>query len=87
MTVPIKEAILALKSSLGPVDTYPGILLNRGCLLEVPDTDLEVGWGGGHPDPEIRGRGSLPKKCFSALQASVWSKNKWGGGAVAGPLP
>ena len=34
----------------------------------------------GHPDPEIRGEGGWsPKKYFSALQASVWSKNKEGG--------
>ena len=36
----------------------------------VPDPDLEVRGGGG----------SLRKKIFSALQASVWSKNKEGGG-------
>ena len=42
-------------------------------------------WGGGHPEPEIR-RGPG----FLALQASVWSKNKGGGGKGAnspGPLP
>ena len=32
---------------------------------------------GGHPDPEIREAWS-PKKLFSALWASVWSKNKGG---------
>ena len=31
--------------------------------------------GGGHLDPEIRGARSQ-KKFFSALRASVWSKNK-----------
>ena len=44
--------------------------------------------GGGHADPEIRvggeGGGGLTKKKFSALRASVWSKNKGGG---SGPLP
>ena len=35
--------------------------------------------GGGHLDPEIRGARSQ-KKFFSALRASVWSKNKGGGG-------
>ena len=29
------------------------------------------GGGGGHPDPEIRGGGSLLKNSFSALRASV----------------
>ena len=31
--------------------------------------------GGGHPDPEIRGKGVVSK-----FFASVWSKNKWWGG-------
>ena len=35
--------------------------------------------GGGHLDPEIRGARSQ-KKLFSALRASVWSKNRGGGG-------
>ena len=39
--------------------------------------------GPGHPDPEIRGGGQSPKKFFSALRASVWSKNK----GRARPLP
>ena len=34
--------------------------------------------GFGHPDPEIRGGGAVLKKFFSALWASVWSKNKAG---------
>ena len=38
----MEEAILALKSPLGSVDTCPSILLNRGCLLQVPDPDLEI---------------------------------------------
>ena len=38
----MEEAILALKSPLGSVDTCPNILLNRGCLLQVPDPDLEI---------------------------------------------
>ena len=33
--------------------------------------------GPGHPDPEIKlGGGAVSKKFFSALWASVWSKNK-----------
>ena len=38
---------------------------------------MRKGGGGGHPDPEIRG-GSLQKKIFSALLASVWSKDRGG---------
>ena len=35
----------------------------------------------GYLDPEIRGGGGGSKKnFFSALQAPVWSKNKWGSG-------
>ena len=40
---------------------------------------------GGHPGPEIRGRDGVPKKFFSALWASVWSKNR--GGGPPGPSP
>ena len=39
--------------------------------------------GGGHPDPEIRSGDGLQKKIFSALRASVWSKNK----GVVPPVP
>ena len=47
----------------------------------VADPDLQIGGrGGGHPDPEIRGKPGLKKIFFSALRASVWSKNKRGGG-------
>ena len=35
------------------------------------------------PDLQVRGRGGSPKKIFSALRASFWSKNKGG----PGPLP
>ena len=49
----------------------------------VGDPDLQTReGGGGHTDPEKRGGGGLIKK-FSALRASVWSKNKGG----PGPLP
>ena len=37
------------------------------------------GRGGGHQDHEIRGGGLSQKNVFSALWASVWSKNKVGG--------
>ena len=47
------------------------------CCYTVPDPDLEIRDGGGHPDPKIRGGGRpVSKKIFSALRASVWSKNK-----------
>ena len=52
----------------------------------MPDPNLEIR-GGGHPDPEIsRGGQSLKKIVFSALRASVWSKNKGRGGGRAPPL-
>ena len=40
----------------------------------MPDTDLQ-----------IRGGGGGLKHFFSALRASVWSKNKGGGGALLDP--
>ena len=43
------------------------------------------GGGAGHQDPEIRG-GRVSTKVFSALQASVWSKNKWGPSPPDPPL-
>ena len=54
----------------------------------MADSDLQIMGGPGHPDPTIRGRGwgQSPKKCFSAIQASVWSKNKRGQAPQAPPL-
>ena len=51
--------------------------------ITVLDPDLEIKGGGGgvevgHPDPEIRTGGAVPKKNFSALRASVLSKNRGG---------
>ena len=43
------------------------------------DHQIREGGGGGHPDPEIRGRGPVSKKYFWALRASFSSKNKVGG--------
>ena len=68
-------------------------VLQRHFLVADPDPQIR-GKGraggqvqGGHPDPEIRGS-SVSKKIFSALRASVWSKNRGGGGAGSpGPLP
>ena len=39
------------------------------CVIAVPDPDLEMGGRGGTVSPNI---------FFSALRASVWSKNKGG---------
>ena len=70
---------------------YCGIMLfvKGMCSTKVPhtvaDPDLKIRRGPGHPDPEIRGGGRSPKRFFSALQASVWSKNK-GGAPRAPPL-
>ena len=51
----------------------------KNCLEELEG-------GESHPDPQIRGPG-LQKNFFPALRASVWSKNKrGGGGGVPGPL-
>ena len=43
----------------------------------VVDPDLQIGKGGGG---EEKREGPVSKKTFSALRASVWSKNKGGGG-------
>ena len=46
----------------------------------MADPGLQIREGGQSPDPEIRGGGAWsPKQIFSALWASVWSKNKVGG--------
>ena len=51
----------------------------------MPHPDLEIRGGGGKPDPWIKG-GPVSPKLFSVLLASVWSKNKEGGGARVPPL-
>ena len=60
----------------------------------MADPDLQIGGGGGgarggagagHPDPEIRGGGPGLQNIFFALRASVWSKNKGGGGLAPSP--
>ena len=51
----------------------------------MADPHLQIkGGGGGHPDPEIRGE-ERDQKIFSALWASVWSKNKWAEARPPGP--
>ena len=54
------------------------------------DPDLQMGGGVGarHPDREITTRGAISKtNNFSALRASVWSKNKGEGSGPPGPSP
>ena len=51
----------------------------------VKDPDLQIGRGGNHPDPEIKGGGRSQKKSFSALRASVWSKTKGEAGDPQAP--
>ena len=61
------------------------ILLPSKWTNAVPDSDLEIRGGGG---AVMRGGGWSPPKHFSAIWASVWSKNKKGGGdGSPGPLP
>ena len=58
----------------------------RGGLFILEKTIVSVSGGSrpsdnggpGHPDPEIKWGGPVWKKIFSALWASVWSKNKRG---------
>ena len=50
--------------------------------VPTPDLEIRAGEGGGG----VGGRGRSPKKIYSALQASVWSRNKRGGGPSR-PLP
>ena len=46
--------------------------------MAVPDPDLEIKGGRGEGGGGV-GVGAVSKKMFSALRASVWSKNKGGG--------
>ena len=71
------------------VNILGGLTRKREMLFTVPDPrgpdpDLEIRGPPGHPDPYIRGGGGV-QKTFSALRASVWSKNK-GGPPLASPL-
>ena len=63
-----------------------GLIFNGFVTLLWEIQIFRWSWGGGvggnHPDPAIWG-GLVSKKFFSALQASVWPKNKGGGQ----PLP
>ena len=57
------------------------VLKHRNCRSggSTPSDMGGGGEGGGHPDPDMRGKGRSQKKFFSALRASVWFKNKEGG--------
>ena len=57
------------------------------CIYYTMKPILVPGRGPGHPDPSIRGEGPSQKKFFSALRASVWSKNEGGGWRPPGPVP
>ena len=51
----------------------------------MPDPDLEIRGGPGHPDPEIGGK-PVSQKNYFGLRVSVWSKNNgWPG--PPGSLP
>ena len=56
----------------------------------MPDPDLDitagrVGGGGGGGIKTLRKGGGGLQKMFSAIRASVWSKNKGGGGGSRAP--
>ena len=56
---------------------------DRFASVADPDLPIKGGVGGGeegagHPGLEIKGKGRSPK-IFSALRASVWSRNRGGG--------
>ena len=63
----------------------------------MSDPDLEIreeeGWGGGNPDPEIRGLPDLQFFFFQPFAPQfghgflVWSRNKGGGGGPPGSPP
>ena len=50
-----------------------------------PDLEIRGGGGGGALIQSLRKAGAVSQKIFSALGASVWSKN-YGGRAPQGPL-
>ena len=73
--------------------TIQSVYFRKQDMLTVnsqADPDLQIRGGHGHPDPEIRGVDPFSEKLFSALRASVWFKNRGGGGgglATPGPSP
>ena len=68
------NSVICLKSVFPPeVDPCTEVLKQSFC-----------GWGGGHPDPEIRGRPGLKTIFFSALRASLDPLLLWHVPVVAG---
>ena len=43
-------------------------------MIAVADPDIQMGGGGGHPDPETRGIPGLQKKFFGPSGLSLVSK-------------
>ena len=89
------------KSSIKPPPPEGGLfyfqahLRGGGGLFILEKTIVSVSGGSrpgdnggpGHPDPEIKWGGPVWKKIFSALWASVWSKNKRAPPPPPGPSP
>ena len=58
------------------MDTFwSKLVIEQPMHVLVADPDRQIRGRPGHPYLEIRGEPGL-KFCFSALRASVWSKNK-----------
>ena len=75
------SVVTALKKS---IQIRSKVVLIRHSQFRIQTLRLG-GWGGdGHPDPKIRGAGL--QKIFSALRASVRSKNTGGWAPRALPL-
>ena len=64
---------------LSPFERRGGLFILEKTMVSVSGGSRPGDNGGpGHPDPEIKWGGPVWKKIFSALWASVWSKNKKG---------
>ena len=64
----------------------------KSMLYPVADPDIQIRrrvgggrGGGGHPDPEIRGRPGLKKNFFRPFRPQFGQKMRWR--AAPGPLP
>ena len=73
---------------LSPFERRGGLFILEKTMVSVSGGSRPGDNGGpGHPDPEIKWGGPVWKKIFSALWASVWSKNKRGARAPPPPPP